>query len=78
VGWYIGTGSLFSVTFQTEVRVAFRAALALAAASGVCLAAAGCGSGSDGDPLASMTANQVVTKALGDLKSAPSQCVLPG
>jgi hypothetical protein len=54
------------------LRFALRAALALAAASGVCLAAAGCGSGSGGDPLASMTANQVVTKALGDLKSAPS------
>jgi hypothetical protein len=52
------------------LRFALRAALALAAASGVCLAAAGCGSG--GDPLASMTANQLVTKALGDLKSAPS------
>lgn len=52
------------------MRFALRAALALAAASGVCLAADGCGSG--GDPLASMTANQVVTKALGDLKSAPS------
>jgi hypothetical protein len=53
------------------LRFALSAALALAAASGVCLAAAGCGSGG-GDPLASMTANQVVTKALGDLKSAPS------
>jgi hypothetical protein len=52
------------------LRFALRAGLALAAASGVCLAAAGCGSG--GDPLARMTANQVVTKALGDLKSAPS------
>jgi hypothetical protein len=52
------------------LRFALRAALALAAASGVCLAAAGCGSG--GDPLASMTANQVVTKAVADLKSAPS------
>ena len=52
------------------MRFALRAALALAAASGVCLAAAGCGSG--GDPLATMTANQVVTKAVADLESAPS------
>jgi len=54
------------------LRFALRAALALVVASGVCLASAGCGSGSGGDPLASMTANQVAARALGDLKSAPS------
>lgn len=52
-----------------------RAALALTAAAAACLAAAGCGGGSGGggggaDPLSGMSAKQVVSKAVTDLKAA--------
>jgi len=50
---------------------AFRAALALGGACVTCLAIAACGGGG-GDPLAGMSAKQVVNKAVGDLKSASS------
>jgi hypothetical protein len=50
---------------------ASRAALALAGACATCLAVAACGGGG-GDPLAGMSGKQVVTKAVGDLKSASS------
>lgn len=46
-----------------------RTALALTAASAFSLTIAGCGGG-QGDPLASMSAKQVLTKAVSDLKSA--------
>lgn len=46
-----------------------RTALALTAASALSLTVAGCGGG-QGDPLASMSAKQVLTKAVSDLKSA--------
>lgn len=46
-----------------------RTALALTAASACCLTVAGCGGG-QGDPLASMSAKQVLAKAVSDLKSA--------
>jgi len=48
-----------------------RAALALGGACVTCLAVAACGGGG-GDPLAGMSGKQVVTKAVGDLKSASS------
>ncbi|HSZ39389.1 MAG TPA: hypothetical protein VK817_05480 [Trebonia sp.] len=44
-------------------------AVAAALAATACLAAAGCGSGG-GDPLSGMSAKQVTTKAIADLKSA--------
>lgn len=47
-----------------------KAVLGVAAAAAVCLSAAGCGGSSD--PLAGMTAKQIATKAISDLKSAPS------
>ena len=47
-----------------------RTALALTAASAFSLTVAGCGGGGQGDPLASMSAKQVLTKAVSDLKSA--------
>lgn len=47
-------------------------AIGLATASGICLAAAGCGSTSSADPLAGMSAKQVLDKAVSDLKSAPN------
>jgi len=46
-----------------------KAVLGVTAAAAVCLSAAGCGSS---DPLAGMTAKQIATKAISDLKSAPS------
>lgn len=46
-----------------------RAVLGVTAAAAVCLSAAGCG---NSDPLAGMTAKQIATKAISDLKSAPS------
>lgn len=46
--------------------------IGLAAVSGICLATAGCGSTSSADPLAGMSAKQVLDKAVSDLKSAPS------
>ncbi len=52
-----------------------RAALALTAAAAACLAAAGCGGGGGaggGDPLSGMSAKQVVSKAVTDLKAASS------
>lgn len=47
-----------------------RTVLACTAVSAICLTAAGCGS--SGDPLAGLTAKQVLSKAVGDLKAAPS------
>jgi hypothetical protein len=52
-----------SMSFTTK------AVLGVTAAAVVCLSAAGCGSS---DPLAGMTAKQIATKAISDLKSAPS------
>jgi hypothetical protein len=52
-----------SMSFTTK------AVLGVTAAATVCLSAAGCGSS---DPLAGMTAKQIATKAISDLKSAPS------
>lgn len=55
-----------------------RAALALTAAAATCLVGAGCGGGGGGgggggaDPLSGMTAKQVVSKAVTDLKAASS------
>lgn len=49
-----------------------RAAAIAAAAAACCLAAAGCGSSGSSDPLSGMSAKQVATKAIADLKSAPS------
>jgi hypothetical protein len=43
-------------------------ALTFTAVSAICVTAAGCG----GDPLAGLTAKQVLSKAVSDLKSAPS------
>ncbi|HEX6448804.1 MAG TPA: hypothetical protein VF060_05020 [Trebonia sp.] len=53
-----------SMSFTTK------AALGVTAAAAVCLSAVGCGTSSD--PLAGMTAKQIATKAISDLKSAPS------
>ena len=47
-----------------------RTALTLTAVSALCITAAGCGGG--GDPLAGLSAKQVLSKAVSDLKSAPS------
>lgn len=47
-----------------------RTALTLTAACAICVTAAGCGGG--GDPLAGLSAKQVLSKAVSDLKSAPS------
>ena len=52
-----------------------RTALAFTVVSAICVAAAGCGGGgssSGGDPLAGLSAQQVLSKAVSDLKSAPS------
>jgi len=51
------------------VSFSLRTGLALAAASAFSLTVAGCGGGS-GDPLAGMSAKQVLTRAVSDLKSA--------
>lgn len=48
-----------------------RAALTFTAASAICVMGAGCGS-SGGDPLSGLSAKQVLSKAVSDLKSAPS------
>jgi hypothetical protein len=50
----------------------FGAALALAAVAGICFASAGCGSG---DPLANMSAKQVLNKAISDLQSVPGYTI---
>ena len=47
-----------------------RIALTFTAVSAICVTAAGCGGG--GDPLAGLTAKQVLSRAVSDLKSAPS------
>jgi hypothetical protein len=52
------------------VSFSLRTALALTAASAFSLTVFGCGGGGGGDPLASMSAKQVLTKAVSDLKSA--------
>jgi len=52
------------------VSFSLRTAVALTAASAFSLTVAGCGGG--GDPLAGMSAKQVLTKAISDLKSAPT------
>lgn len=56
----------------TAMRSGRRAAPALTAVVATCLAAAGCGGGggSGSDPLSGMSAKQVVSKAVADLKSA--------
>jgi hypothetical protein len=51
------------------VSFSLRTGLALTAASAFCLTVVGCGGG-QGDPLASVSAKQVLTKAVSDLKSA--------
>jgi hypothetical protein len=52
------------------VSFSLRTALALTAAFAFSLAVVGCGGGGGGDPLAGMSAKQVLTKAISDLKSA--------
>jgi hypothetical protein len=52
------------------VSFSLRTALTLTAACAICVTAAGCGGG--GDPLAGLSAKQVLSKAVSDLKSAPS------
>ena len=47
-----------------------RTALTSTAVSAICIMVAGCGGG--GDPLAGLSAKQVLSKAVSDLKSAPS------
>jgi len=52
------------------VSFSLRTALTFTAVSAICAMAAGCGGG--GDPLAGLSAKQVLSKAVSDLKSAPS------
>jgi hypothetical protein len=51
------------------VSFSLRTALTFTAVSTICVAAAGCGGG---DPLAGLSAKQVLSRAVSDLKSAPS------
>jgi hypothetical protein len=51
------------------VLFSLRTALTFTAASAICITAAGCGGG---DPLAGLSAKQVLSRAVSDLKSAPS------
>jgi hypothetical protein len=52
------------------VSFSLRTALTFTAVSTICVAAAGCGGG--GDPLAGLSAKQVLSRAVSDLKSASS------
>jgi hypothetical protein len=54
---------------RSSMSFTMKAVLGVTAAAAVCMSAAGCGSS---DPLAGMTAKQIATKAISDLKSAPS------
>ncbi len=54
------------------VSFSLRTALTFTAVSAICVTAAGCGGGGGGDPLAGLSAKQVLSKAVSDLKSAPS------
>jgi hypothetical protein len=57
---------------MASISRAVQAALIVAAAGGVAGGVAACGGGAPADPLASMSANQIMTKTLADLKAASS------
>ena len=69
---YIELGALPRLDGNLRVSFSLRTALTSAVVSAICVTAAACGGASSSDPLAALSPQQVLSKAVSDLKSAPS------